>query len=453
MKRITDDLQGKRVTVAGLGHFGGGVSAARWLASQGARVLVTDLQPAEALTDSLRQLEGLPIEYRLGAHDEADFTRSDLVVASPAIPPTNRFLLAARNAGVPVTTEIRLFIERCPSRRVLGVTGTKGKSTTAALLHRMLQTVGTAWLGGNIGVSLLDALPSIKPDDLVVLELSSFMLHWLGEAGWSPHVAVVTMVNADHLDWHGSLEAYIDAKRNIVRFQQPTDHAVLRDDDRVSRSFASDTKARVLVYGKRGHLPEALAPSLPGKHNRVNERGAWTAARLFGVYPDMAVEALKDFRGLPHRLQLVHESNGVRWINDSIATIPDAAIAASEAFPAGQVIQVVGGKDKGLPFDRMATVLAERSKAVLAIGATASKIAEACRAASVRGKRATIVECGDLETAVATARRLAEPGDVVLLSTGCSSYDQFQNFEQRGDRFAELARSEPSPPPKPSTGP
>jgi len=435
-----DDLKGKRVTVAGLGHFGGGVSVARWLVSQGARVLVTDVQSVEALADSTRQLEGLPIDYRLGGHDERDFTHADLVVASPAIPPTNRYLSAAQAAGVPLTSEMRLFLERCPSRRVLAVTGTKGKSTTAALLHLMLQTVGKAWLGGNIGVSLLDALPVIGHDDFVVLELSSFMLHWLGHARWSPSVALVTMVSADHLDWHGSLDAYVDAKRNIVRFQQPSDFAVLRDDDKASRSFATDTKAQVLIYGKRGHLPEALAPLLPGKHNRINERGAWTAARIFGVYPDMALEALKDFRGLPHRLQLVHEADGVRWVNDSIATIPDAAIAASEAFPAGKVIQIVGGKDKGLSFERMGAVLAERSKAVLTIGATATKIAETCRAATVRGKRAEILECGDLEAAVARARQIAETGDVVLLSTGCSSYDQFQNFEQRGERFAELAR-------------
>lgn len=436
-----DDLRGKRVTVAGLGHFGGGVGAARWLASQGARVLVTDVQPAEALGDSLRQLEGLPIEYRLGGHDERDFADADLVVASPAIPPTNRYLEAARKANVPVSSEVRLFLERCPSRRVLGVTGTKGKSTTAALLHLMLQSVGTSWLGGNIGVSLLDALPRMGRDDFVVLELSSFMLHWLGVARWSPHVALVTMISADHLDWHGSVEAYVDAKRNIVRYQRSSDHAVLRGDDKVSRGLAADTPAEVLIYGKRAHLPEALAPLLPGKHNRINERGAWTAARIFGVYPDMAVEALKEFRGLPHRLELVHEGDGVRWINDSIATIPDAAIAASEAFASGRVIQIVGGKDKGLSFARMGAVLAERSKAVLVIGAAAAKIVAACRDAVVRERRAEILECGDLETAVATARRLAEPGDVVLLSTGCSSYDQFQNFEQRGERFAALART------------
>lgn len=415
---------------------------ARWLVSQGAQVLVTDRADETALHESIEQLKGLPIQYRLGGHDERDFADTDLVVASPAIPPTSPYLLAASKAAVPVTTEIRLFLERCPAKRTFGVTGTKGKSTTSALLHRMLQTVGKSWLGGNIGASLLDKLPEIGADDFVVVELSSFMLHYLGAAGISPHVALVTMISADHLDWHGSREAYIDAKRNIVGYQKPTDHAVLRHDDKIGRSFADQTLAQIHVYGKRAHLPEALAPLLPGKHNRINERGAWTAARIYGVYPDMAEEALKDFRGLPHRLELVHEHEGVRWVNDSIATIPEAAIAASEAFAPPTVIHIVGGKNKNLPFDQMATVLAERSKAILTIGETGPAIAQLCRDVPIRGKRAEIIECGDLDSAVRKARSLAQPGDVVLLSTGCSSYDQFTNFEERGERFAQLARGE-----------
>jgi UDP-N-acetylmuramoylalanine--D-glutamate ligase len=436
----TESLAGRRVTVAGLGHFGGGIAVAKWLVQQGATVLVTDKAPPEKLADSVAQLEGLPITYRLGGHDERDFTGADLVVTSPAVPPTNPYLLAAAAANVPITTEIKLFVERCPTKKVLAVTGTKGKSTTTALLHRMLQTVGRAWLGGNIGVSLLEKLAEIRDDDFVVLELSSFMLHWLGQDRWSPHVAVVTMVTADHLDWHGTVEAYVQAKRNIVRFQSEQDYAVLRHDDKVSRGFADDTPAQKLIYGKRAHLPETLAPLLPGKHNRLNERGAWTAARIFGVYPDMAQEALQDFRGLPHRLELVHEQDGVKWVNDSIATIPAAAVVALEAFAAKKVIQIVGGVDKKLGFDAMASALAERAKAVLTIGEAGPTIAAMCRDATVRGKRAEIVECGDLPAAIARARSLAADGDVVLLSTGCSSYDQFTNFEERGLRFAELAR-------------
>ena len=213
-------MKNKRVTVAGLGRFGGQIAAIRWLVQNGANVLVTDRTPAEKLSASLKELEGLPLTFRLGEHRVEDFTSADLIVTSPAIPPENEFLVAAKNAGVPITTEIRLFIERCPAR-MLAVTGTKGKSTTTALLGRMLATKFNVHVGGNIGKSLLLELPKITSDDLVVLELSSFMLEYLRAAQWSPHVAVVTMLAVDHVDWHGSAQAYLDAKKQILRHQAP----------------------------------------------------------------------------------------------------------------------------------------------------------------------------------------------------------------------------------------
>lgn len=489
---ITDDLNGKRITVAGLGHFGGGISVARWLVAQGATVLVTDKAPAEKLADSVAELRGLPIEFVLGEHRERDFTDADLVVTSPAIAPNNPFLLAAAKARVPVTTEIALFVQRCPTRMTVGVTGTKGKSTTSALLGRMLQATtpagrhskwreqardnsrwqqagnraGIPWhqkkagfgsdvkhpapaiigpleverrvfVGGNIGTSLLDELPNIRPQDIVVLELSSFMLHHLGLIRWSPHVAVVTMVGTDHVEWHGSPDAYIEAKQNIVRFQSEKDFAVVSSESRPSHAFGKLTKGHVVEYGRRANLPAAFAPNLLGKHNRINERGAFAAARLFGVYMDEAESQVKDFRGLPHRLELVHEADGVRWVNDSIATIPEAAVAANAAFDAGRVIQIIGGSDKGLSMQPMCAALAARAKAILTIGTLGPSLAAMCREAGAK----RVVECETLGRAVREARSIAVDGDVVLLSTACASYDQFQNFEDRGEQFATLARS------------
>lgn len=487
----TTDVAGKRVTVAGLGRFGGGIAVARWLVAQGARVLVTDKEPAEKMADSVAQLAGLPVEFVLGEHRTRDFTDTDLVVVSPAIPPTNEFVLAARGANVPVTTEICLFVERCPTRMTVGVTGTKGKSTTTALLGRMLGAATPAgrhlawraevlrraksgeskkdpsrwqrefdadvgedkkhpapaivgpldaarqiFVGGNIGTSLLDQLPNITPADIVVLELSSFMLHHLGMIRWSPHVAVVTMVGTDHVEWHGGADAYLADKQNIVRFQTERDFAVVSSDSPPSRAFGKLTKGRVVAYGKRANLPAAFAPLLPGKHNRLNERGAYAAAKLFGVYIDEAEERVRDFRGLPHRLELVHESGGVRWVNDSIATIPEAAVAANAAFDANRVIQILGGYDKHLDMNAMCRTLGGRCKAILTIGATGAKLAAMCREF---GARAAIVECETLDRAVAHARTIAVDGDVVLLSTACASYDQFRNFEDRGEQFRKLA--------------
>jgi UDP-N-acetylmuramoylalanine--D-glutamate ligase len=423
-------LSGKKVTVAGLGKFGGNIAAARWLVEQGAKVLITDQQPAEKLQSSMEQLAGLAIEWRLGNQIVEDFAEADLVVASPAIAPTNPLLAAAERAGVSVTTEIVLFAERCAAR-VIAVTGTKGKSTTTALLGEMLKTRMTTYVGGNLGVSLLPILPKITPTDVVVLELSSFMLHYLGVRKWSPHIAVVTMLAADHLDWHGNTETYLDAKRQILAHQTASNFAVLNSRCPRSKAWAETCAAKVVWFNTDVDKPIELA--IPGAHNQQNAQAAFAAAHLLGVTWEEAQQAVRSFRGLPHRLALVHEANGVRFYDDSIATIPQAAVAALEAFPSERVIQIVGGFDKGLEFGEMCKALRERAKAVLCIGATGESIAEGVSSPKAR-------RCWKLEEAMAVAKEMARPGDVVLLSTGCASYDQFDNFQQRGEMFARLAR-------------
>lgn len=432
------DVRNKHVVVAGLGHFGGNVAAARWLVEQGAKVLVTDKAPADKLADSLAQLAGLDIDYRLGEHREGDFAAADLVVASPAVPPSNPYLLAAKAAGVPVTTEIRLFVERCPAT-VVGVTGTKGKSTTTAMLGEVLRRRYTTWVGGNIGKSLLPELGRIDKTHLVVLELSSFMLDYLEPMRWSPHVAAVTMIAPDHLEWHGSQEAYLAAKGNLFRFQRPDDVAVAPEDSPPAVALAQLSPGRQVRYGVEGRRAFDLA--LPGRHNQLNAQGAFAAAEVLGATWDEAQTALRDFPGLPHRLQLVYEAYGLRYFNDSIATIPEAAVAALDAFPPKRVLQIVGGSDKKLPLTALCGALCERAKAVLCIGHLGPAIADHL-AQSPSQKCAPAYQCGDLATAVKMAREIAVPGDVVLLSPGCASYDQFVNFQDRGDTFARLAREE-----------
>lgn len=431
-----EDYRNKRVTVAGLGRFGGNIAAARWLVEQGAKVLITDQTPADKLTDSIRQLDALPIEWRLGEHRREDFTETDCIVATPAIAPANPYLIAARQAGVPIVTEIMLFIERCPAT-IIGITGTKGKSTTTALLGEMLKTQFNTFVGGNIGRSLLPELPQIAKKDIVVLELSSFMLHYLREMKWSPHIAVVTMLAADHLDWHGTPEAYLNDKRVILEFQRPDDFAVLNEGCAISHTFA--TEARIIPFGTKGRVPFEL--NIPGQHNQLNAQAAFTAAHLLGVNRNAAQAAIREFPGLPHRLALVHEENGVRYFDDSIATIPEAAIAALDSFPTKKVIQIVGGHDKGLPFTAMCHALIERAKAILCIGATGEKIADILTQSQYQGAASTY-RCGDLATAMKIARHIAVSGDVVLLSTGCASYGQFVNFQERGEEFGRLAKDE-----------
>jgi UDP-N-acetylmuramoylalanine--D-glutamate ligase len=430
-----DDLTNKRVTVAGLGRFGGGISVARWLCQRGATVLVTDLEPADKLTESIRQLAGLPIEFILGGHRESDFSNCDLVVTSPAIPPDNQYILAAKHSGVPVTTEIRLFIERCPCP-IVAVTATKGKSTTTALLGKMLATRCTTWVGGNIGGSLLFDLPQIKADDIAVLELSSYMLEYLHDMRFAPRIALVGMITQDHLKWHGGLDRYIDAKRNIVRFQSPSDFAILNGENETTLSFAQHTPAKVSTYS---HVSSPrFKMRLAGAHNQLNAQGAFAAARILGVTWDQAQKAIEDFGGLPHRLELVHEADGIQYVNDSIATIPEAAVAALDSFSPGHVIQIVGGYNKQLDMSSLCNALATRAKTVLCIGTLGKSICDSVQSTSDNPGKAEF--CDTLEVAMRRARQLANTGDIVLLSTGCASFDQFPNFEKRGEAFTKLAR-------------
>ncbi|HEX8324137.1 MAG TPA: UDP-N-acetylmuramoyl-L-alanine--D-glutamate ligase [Tepidisphaeraceae bacterium] len=421
-----NDVNRKKVTVLGLGRFGGGIAVARWLCEQGAIVTVTDRDDASKLAASVDQLAGLPITFRLGESRPEDFTQADLVVTSPAVKPTHDMLLAAAAAGVPVTTEICLFAERCPGR-VFGVTGTKGKSTTSKLLGLMLGD--EAFLGGNIGKSLLADLPRMTERSLIVLELSSYMLHWLGLMHWSPNVAVLTMLGLDHVEWHGDAEAYMNAKRNIVRFQRPGD-TLVRRDDALSQTF--QPTAGVVTHIYPTHAVQSFALKLPGAHNQANAQAAFLAAQTAGISFETAQARVAEFGGLPHRLQLVHEADGVRYFNDSIATIPEAAVIACDAFPAGRVIQIVGGSMKeGLSWDAMCDHLAVRCKKVLTIGQIGQALAGRSGGEYVE----------TLDRAVARAKQFATPGDVVLLSPGTASYGQFNNFEERGEQFAQLVRS------------
>jgi len=416
----TTTLKDQRAVVMGLGRFGGGVGVARWLHDQGADVLVTDLASADSLTDSLSQLpEG--IDTRLGAHDAADFAVADLVVVNPAVPKPWRheLLQTAQQHAVLVTSEIELLVERLPYRkRVIGVTGSAGKSTTATLIAEGLRSMGrTAHLGGNIGGSLLTDLETINEDDDVVLELSSAQLWWLARSRWSPGIAVVTNIAPNHLDWHNDFAHYEKAKKQILADQEEDDVAVLPDEladwsDRRARTVEVDRPLRLI-----------------GQHNDKNAALALSAIAAACRTDDLerAREAIARFPGLPHRLQRLDDQNGVRIVNDSKSTTPGSTLLAVIAAggPAG-VRLIAGGYDKGVDLSAISD-LAPMLAGLYTIGATASAIG---------GK-----VCGDLETAVGAALADAEAGETILLSPGCASWDQFADFRERGDRFAELAGS------------
>lgn len=451
---IERQAKGRRCLVMGLGAFGGGLGVTRALARAGAvEVLVTDLSTPDRLQTPLQELEPLvrtgQVRLRLGGHDVQDFERAELVVANPAVPKPwdNIYLAASRAAGARITTEMRLALESLPANRVIAVTGTAGKSTTSAMIAHLLDGhPGRALLAGNIGGSLLERAPTLGANDWLVLELSSFMLWWLGpDSGapaWHAHIAALTNLADNHLDWHGDAAHYSASKAVIRAAGQAA--FVSRFDLDEPRAAAHFATLGAGAWWRGGTLDPAIEADptltshcpLPGEHNRRNARLALQVAaaalRADGLTPDLHALAarLASFHGLPHRLALVHESGGIRWFDDSKATTPEATLLAISSFPEpAKVHLIAGGYEKKIDLSSIAG-LAPRLAGLYAIGATAAKIA---------GDGGTI--CGTLEAAVDRIRSAARPGDVVLLSPGCASWDQYLNYEERGRQFAALARS------------
>ena len=423
----------------GLGAFGGGVGVARWLAGQGAKVLVTDGKPADKLAASVAALDDLvragTVTLRLGEHDERDFTkeRADLVVVNPAVPTPwdNPYLRAAEATGVPLSTEIGLAVAALPAHaHIIAVTGSVGKSTTSAMIHHALTAMGQpALFGGNIGGSLLGK--TVAPGTWIILELSSFMLHWLGRDKFAPAVAVVTNLAPNHLDWHGSLDHYRASKQNILAHQRPAATAILGDASVADWPTQAGVR-RVVINAADG----VGSLAVPGRHNARNAAVAKAAilAAIPNADPAAIDAALRTFPGLSHRLQRVGVFAGVTCFNDSKSTTPESTLLALEAmreFGLSHVHLIAGGYDKGSDLTPIARLASE-----LAGLYTVAQTGPALDAAS--GGRST--PCSTVERAVAAAFERAKRGDVLLLSPACASWGQFENFERRGELFERLVR-------------
>lgn len=461
-----EDFRNKRVTIVGLGSGRTAAGIARFLADHGATVTISDPQPREQLETGIARIGDLPVELVLGpSSDDHALADPDYVFVIPGIRPRSPTILRARQRDIPVLTEMSLFFRLCPAE-IVGVTGTKGKSTTMTLVSRILQTgPRRVHVGGNIGTAILQELPNIGKDDLVVLELSSFQLETIGR---SPHVAVVTNVLEDHLDHHGTREAYVAAKSNIVRWQGSRDVAVLNLDDPTSLAlhtgadselrgysltlrprrgaFLDDAGRLVLADGdRREPVCSAKELRVPGRHNISNALAAAIVGGLYGIPADAIGGVLRAFEGLPHRLEFVAERGGVWWVNDSQGTTPFATIPAIEAYTRTPVV-ILGGVGKGADFAELGRTVALRARGAVLIGQAADEIEAAIESArrSHPGSAVRVERAATLAEAVERARAIAQPGDVVLLSPAAASFDMFRSYEERGERFRELARALPA---------
>jgi len=453
--RSAEDLRGRRAVVLGLARSG--IAASRFLADAGAEVTAYDRRPAQELSDAVAALDGRPVRLALGV-DEAAAARliagADMLVTSPSVsalfPTTDPWLreaLADAGArGAAIVSEVDLFL-RLTRARVLGITGTKGKTTTASLVAAILEAAGLPTvLGGNIGTPLVERALELGSETWAVLELSELQLPTISRGA---DIALYTNIGADHLDRHGTVEAYRAVKARLAELSLPDGRVVLNHDDPGCRDLGERLPASTKAwYGEErpgsGHdeawvedgwlvvAGERLMPvddvPLPGRHMRANVLGAALASSLAGATGDAVAEAIRRFAGVPHRLELIAERGAVRWVNDSQATIPVAAIAGLEAFDA-PIVLIAGGRGKGLDYADFADAIAERVRAAVFIGESADELG------ALVGTRAPVVRAATMDDAVAAAADLAQSGDVVLLSPAAASFDMFVDYAARGDAF------------------
>ncbi len=445
------------MTVVGLGIEG--VDLARYFVREGALVTVSDSRPKERLDSRLRDLAGLPVHLSLGKNDPADIVTADRIFVSQGVPLDIPALVAARERGVPLDSMTRLFFELCPGP-IVGITGSSGKTTVTSLVGASFAAAGREHVvGGNIGVGLLSLLGEIGPETWVVLEISHTQLELTTK---SPHVACVLNVTPNHLDRY-PWESYIDLKRNILRHQTADDIAVLGYDNEVSRSLASDTPAKVIFFSGSIDLPGPAAllrnetiiwrdeekdkdvvPTtdipLRGHHNVLNVLAATAVASACGIPTETIADAVRGFKPVAHRLELVAEYDGVAYYNDSIATTPERTLAGVRSFEE-PIVLLLGGREKHLPLDAMFGELRERCHTLVFFGEAKGTLVAAARGtvdAAGPERSPDLIVVDSLEEAVQVARAAARPGDVVLLSPACTSFDAYDNFEERGEHFRRL---------------
>ncbi len=449
-----ENIQGKRVCICGIGK--NNLPVIHQFLQAGARVTACDRRTKEKLGDTAGELEAAGCTLQLG-DQYLDHLDADYILRTPGMKPYLPAFQEARRRGIPVTSEMELFFDLCPAP-IYAVTGSDGKTTTTTIIAGLLEAGGKrVFLGGNIGRALLPLIREIRPEDAAVVELSSFQLTMMGQ---SPHVAVVTNVAPNHLDWHTDMQEYIDAKRNLVRHQAPGDRAILNADNAITAAFVPDCPGQVLQFSRK-HPVEAGAwcdedgtifmrqngidtpvmqtadIKLPGVHNIENYLAA-TAAVWGAVPAEMIKRFAQHFGGVEHRCELVRTLQGVRWYNDSIGSSPSRTIAGLEAFDR-KVIWIAGGYDKHIPYTPLGPVAARTVKHAILMGATADAIETAVRSCT----DLPISRVKGMEEAVCEAYRLAQDGDIVFMSPASASFDLYPNFEVRGKHFKQLVQDLP----------
>jgi UDP-N-acetylmuramoylalanine--D-glutamate ligase len=433
-----DFFSGKRVTVMGLGLLGRGLNDAKFLAKYCAEVLVTDLKSAEDLKNSVAELSDLPnIKFVLGEHRLCDFRKRDFILKAAGVPLDSEYIAHAKENGIPVYMDEALFVMLAPKILTIGVTGTRGKTTTTMMIDSILSASDRGYfVGGNIrGVATLPLLEEIEEGDTVLMELSSWQLQGFGDLSMSPNIGVFTNFYDDHFNYYKSdTEAYFNDKSFVYRYQKPSDSVIFGSD------IADHFKQRIMLAQSdkfeigASDLPTDIVLKIPGEHNRFNAALAWKVAETLGISPEVRKHGLESFAGVPGRLELVRVTHGISFYNDTTATTPDATVNAIEALKdKGPIILIMGGFDKGLDMDMIFDSLSVVKKIILLPGTGSD---------SIVGKGlANYEKVSSLQEAIDKAMTLADSGDIVLLSPAFASFGLFKNEFDRGDQFDAIVKS------------
>ncbi len=448
LETFKQNMKGKKVVVLGIGISN--KPLIQMLLSYGATVTACDRN--DELTPELVSLMRMGAKFSLG-EKYLDNLECDMLIRTPGMRPDLPQIQAAKKRGAKITSEMELFFDLCPCK-IIGVTGSDGKTTTSTLIYNLLKKEGhTVHLGGNIGAPLLPKIETIEKGQYAVVELSSFQLQTMKK---SPQIAVVTNMSPNHLDIHKSMEEYIEAKKNIFLAQTKTGKLIINADNEITAGFAEEAKGNVITFGRQTeganvslrdgkiYMDETMVVDtediiLPGIHNVENYMAAIAAVHKI-VKPTTVRKVAKSFAGVEHRIEYVREVDGVKFYNDSIASSPTRARAGLYSFEQ-KVILIAGGYDKRIPFDQFGHDVKARVKRLYLIGATASKIKDAVVRAYAGKKTMPIFIYPTMEQAVKEAYMGAEAGDIVMLSPACASFDMFKNFEERGKRYKELVKS------------
>lgn len=449
LENFKNEINGTKVRVIGIGISN--IPLIKYLVKLGAEVTACDRRDAEKLGDVYGELYALGVKMCLGDSYLENITEP-IVFKTPGMRFDVPELVKARENGSKVISEMELFFDLCPSH-ITAVTGSDGKTTTTTLIYKMLTEQGyKTWLGGNIGNPLLTEVENMKPEDKVVLELSSFQLHTMHK---SPDIAVITNISPNHLDMHKDYQEYIDAKKNIMRYQPRSGRLVVNFDNDVTRGIGSESECETLYFSRKSETDVCLKDNIiyrcgravlnidtikiPGMHNVENYMAAIAAVGDM-VDEHTIRDIARTFGGVEHRIELVRELDGVKYYNSSIDSSPNRTKNTLSVFP-DKVIMISGGKDKGIPYDELGAVIAEHVKTLILIGATADKIEKSLKDEinrSGNGKDTEVIRVSEYTDAVNTARARAKSGDVVVLSPASTSFDMFRNFEERGHLFKKL---------------